>query len=79
MPPLNKIIQTDKKVVVFLDKDKKWYLIYNTIDDLLGYKEPLDCKHLPLQRLNDIDEIWMIEKILTYSNRKLSIQLKKIK
>lgn len=68
----------DKKVIIFLDKKKKWYLVYSKIDDLTQFKEPFDCDQIPLSRLNDIDEKWLVKKVVSAKN-KLSFEFEKLK
>ena len=72
------IKREDKRVIVYLDEKKKWYLIYSNIDDLMKCKEPFDCTDLPLQRLNDIAEKWIIKKV-TYTKAKLVMEFEKLK
>jgi len=68
----------DKKIVLFLDKKKKCYIIYSTLADLMDLQEPFDCTTLPLQRVNDIDEQWIIKKV-TYLKGSISLEFEKIK
>ena len=68
----------DKKIIIYLDKKKNWYLIYSKIEDLLELKEPLDCTDLPLSRLNDIAEKWLIKKVI-YTKCKLTFEFEKLK
>lgn len=73
-----KSTRDDKKIIVYLDKTKKWYLVYSDIKDLLEFKEPFDCTDLPLSRLNDIVERWLIKKVI-YTKSKLTLEFEKLK
>lgn len=67
-----------EKIVLFIDSKKKSYLVYSNLNDLLQFKEPDDYSTVPLTRLNEIKEQWIIKKV-THTKGKLTVEFHKIK
>lgn len=66
------------KIILFLDKTKKSHLVYLNLDDLCKLKKPHEYSKMPLTKLNEIKEQWIIKKVVS-SNSQLSLEFEKLK